>query len=48
MQTPVGTYVALGGSVPLLLIAAAVIIGLRKVDENLTGKEADEDESSED
>ena len=46
--TPVGTYVALGGSVPLLLIAAAVTIGLRKLDDNLTGKEAGEAESTED
>ncbi len=39
--TPVGTYVALGGSVPLLLIAAAVTIGLRKSDDNSTKEQAD-------
>lgn len=39
--TPVGTYVALGGSVPLLLIAAAVTIGLRKSDDALTRDQTD-------
>ncbi len=39
--TPVGTYVALGGSIPLLLIAAAVTIGLRKSDDNSTKERAD-------
>ncbi|MEC8979320.1 MAG: hypothetical protein VX433_04435 [Candidatus Thermoplasmatota archaeon] len=43
--TPVGTYVALSGSVPLLLIAAAVTIGLRKSDDNSTKERADGDEN---
>ena len=43
--TPVGTYVALSGSVPLLLIAAAVTIGLRKSDDNSTKERADVDEN---
>jgi hypothetical protein len=43
--TPLGTYVALGGSVPLLLIAAAVTIGLRKSDDNSTKERADGDEN---
>ena len=43
--TPVGTYVALGGSIPLLLIAAAVTIGLRKSDDNSTKERADGNEN---
>ena len=43
--TPVGTYVALSGSVPLLLIAAAVTISLRKSDDNSTKERADGDEN---
>jgi hypothetical protein len=41
--TPIGTYVSLGGSVPLLLIAAAVTFGLRKSedDESEEGKNRD-------
>jgi len=43
--TPVGTFVALGGSVPLLLIAAAVTIGLRKSDAVSPKERADGDEN---
>ena len=43
--TPVGTFVALGGSVPLLLIAAAVTIGLRKSDTASPKERADGDEN---
>ncbi len=40
--TPIGTYVTLGGAVPLLLIATVVTLGLRKLeldDEEITESE---------
>ena len=39
--TPVGTFVALGGSVPLLLIAAAVTVGLKKSDNSPSEEQVD-------
>jgi hypothetical protein len=44
--TPVGTFVALGGSVPLLLIAAAVTIGLKKSDNSPSEEQVDTGENT--
>lgn len=44
--TPVGTFVALGGSVPLLLIAAAVTIGLKKSDNSPSEEQVDTGEKT--
>jgi hypothetical protein len=41
--TPIGTFVTLGGSVPLLLIAAAVTFGLRKSESDESEEENIED-----
>ena len=41
--TPIGTFVTLGGSVPLLLIAAAVTFGLRKSESDESEEENTEE-----
>ena len=41
--TPIGTFVTLGGSVPLLLIAAAVTFGLRKSESDKSEEENTEE-----
>ena len=44
--TPIGTYVTLGGSVPLLLIAAVVTLGLRNSDSDGSEEENNDDTES--